>query len=208
MNDDAYREALRKKQHDDIAEAVNESAANGVITGGLYGGVGKLLTGGRTPGDFLKAGALGAATYAPIAAGTTYLGSKIMGAPDEDDPTAFTTRGLVGGLVGGGLLGAGIGALLGSGRLRGLAKLPGLAAHGAEVAAKELPMDNLLVEKLKKWAGNPGGASSAKSAALLAAILGGGSGGIGAGEGMQLDYTRNMLHHQRPQDDQEDSYVR
>lgn len=199
----AYQDALRRKQRDDIAEAVNESAANGAITGGLYGSIGKMLTGGRTPGALLKAGALGAATYAPLAAGSTALGSEVLGAPEEGDPTAFTTRGLVGGLLGGSAAGAGIGALLGGGRLRGLAKLP-FAAKAAEVAGRELPLDNLLIDKLKKWAGNPGGASSAKSAALLAALLGGGAGGIGASEGMQLDFARNLGRHQ---DDQEDGYA-
>ncbi len=203
MND-AYERAMRKKRHDDITDAVNESAANGAVTGGLYGAAGKMLAGGRTAGSLLKAGALGAATYAPIAAGTTALGSKIMGAPEEDDPTAFTTRGGIGGLVGGGLVGAGLGALLGSGRLRGLAKLP-FAAKAASLAEHELPLDNIIVDKLKKWASHPGGASSGKSAALLAAILGGGSGAVGASEGMQLDFARNLARHQSD-DGEEDGY--
>lgn len=195
-----YNEYMAKKRRQDaVEEATRESTLNGAATGALYGGVGRMLTGARRPGDILKAAALGAATYGPLAGGTTALGSKALGAPEDEDAGAFTTRGLVGGLLGGGVLGAAGGALLGSGRLRGLAKLP-FAGKVAKVAEKELPLDNLIVDKIKHWAKHPGAASSAKSAALLAAVLGTGAAGVGASEGMQLDYLRNAAHDEEGAD--------
>lgn len=132
-----------------------------------------------------------AAVSAPAAAGATALGDAILGDNDSEDPAGFTKRGGLGGALGGGLLGAGAGYLLGSGRLRGLAHIPG-AGKIASIAEKALPLDNIIADKLRKWATEGGHGMGMKAAGLLG--IGGAIGGghLGASEGMDIDALHNL----------------
>lgn len=64
-------------------------------------------------------------------------------------------------------------------------------------ANANLPLDNLLVDRLKSWASSPGMASAKKSAALLGGIGGSLGGASGFDEGMQLDYLKNLQEHEK-----------
>ncbi len=166
-----------------------DAALSGGFTGSLLGGVTKLLEGAKGAGAIGKSALAGGALYGGLAGGANYLGNMLLGKPAEDDEGApYTTRGTVGGGVGGALAGGGIGALISSAKVRGLADKIGLAA--------KMP-DNLIVDAFKA-AARPGG----RAGLLRAALLGGGLGGLagsytGADEGMQVDVLQDELRDRK-----------
>lgn len=170
----ARQEYARKRQ---AQSALQQATLSGAGTGAVLGGMSKLLGGSRDWRAIALRSLLGAGAGAGIAGGSNAVGQELLGPADDSEPTPFTVRGALGGLVGGGLLGAGAGALLGAGKLGRLAaKLP----------------DNLITEKLAALASRPG-AESAKRAAMLGGAIGGGvSAYQGADEGMQVDFLRNQ----------------
>ncbi len=166
-----------------------ESALSGAFTGSLLGGVGKVLEGAKAPGAIGKAAAGAGALYGGLAGGANYVGSLLLGQPDPDDAgSPYTTRGTVGGGLGGAAVGAGLGALSASDKFRALAGKAGLAG--------KMP-DNLIVDAFK-LAARPGG----RAGLLRAALLGGGLGSLagsytGADEGMQVDVIQDELRDKR-----------
>ncbi len=168
-------ELMQRKRRQSVGDAARQAAISGAVSGGALGGITSLLGGTRSKAALLKAALLGAGGGAGVAAGTTALGGAIMGAPEEDDPNAYTRRGAVGGLVGGGVLGAGIGALLTKGRM----KAPGLVGdYFTKLGTK--------------------GASGLKQGAA-AGSLGGALGAayMGSDEGMQVDAINQELLRRR-----------
>ena len=194
---DAYEEELRKRRRDQESSAVGEAARSAGLWGGLGGAAYQLVNGNRSIPSVLLRGLGSAAIAAPAAAGATAIGNALLGSPKSDDPAAYTTRGALGGGLGGALLGSGVGYLLGSGRLRGLAHLP-FAEKAAESVKKVLPIDNLITDRLRSWASMGSHANGLKSAGLLGGALGGFGAMTGSSEGMGVDAIRNL--QQRDQD--------
>ena len=156
-------------------------AASGALTGAGMGGIGKLLGGSRSLPAILGAAGTGAIAGGTAIPGAAYLGEQILGAPGEEDLQPYTARAGIGGALAGGAGGAGLGYLAGS----GLSAKAGSVFPGVAKALKaELPIDNMLVDWIKR--------SGGKKGALLGALLGaGGLGYLAADEGQQLDTIRN-----------------
>lgn len=164
-----------------------QMAASGGLTGAALGGIGKILSGSRSgigiAASALGAGALGA-TAVPSAA---YLGEQALGAPGEDELQPFTLRAGLGGAGVGAVAGGGVGAAMGSGLTSALGKaMPG----AAKAAASNLPLDNLIVDRLKKM----GGLKGALAGGALGAL---GMGFMAADEGQQLDTIRNLMRRKK-----------
>jgi hypothetical protein len=111
-----------------------------------------------------------------------------MGSPEEDDPSAYATRGLVGGLAAGGALGAGAGIAHMAG------KLPIPERFAGNAAARYLAR---LAEE--------GGAGALAKGAGIGALAGGAAGTYkGWEEGSALDSIDNAhKHHRRRQSEEE-----
>jgi len=184
---EAYYENMRRKHHENMLSSLAKMGLSAGTTGGIVGGATSLLGGARSLGGIAKGALGGAALAAPLAVGATGLGNLLMGAPDEGDSSAYARRAGLGGLIGGGLAGAAIGGLVGRRGIGAISKLP-----YAERVSEKLPLDNVIVDKIKQWAANPSAISSAKSAALLGSVLGGGAGFYAGDEGTQLDFLRNQ----------------
>ncbi len=175
------REKDREKHQ--IRDASLAAAKSGGMSAAILGGASSLV-GGRKP--WIKVGmdaALAGLGGASLAGGSTYLGSKLMGAPEEGEG-GFTNRAALGGAVAGGALGAGLGGLLGGGKLKWLSKVPGVA----EKLAAEGPFNNLVTDQIKKVA-KKGAGRTAAALGLGGAALGG---GLAANEGMAVDYLSTL----------------
>ena len=97
---------------DPARSAAKAAALSGAISGGALGLGTAVLGGKRKLLELLKASLIGGGAASALAGGATYAGSKLLGAPDPDDDSAYTTRGAVGGALGAGSLGALAGASL------------------------------------------------------------------------------------------------
>ncbi len=190
LPDSVLDEYRRRKEQKRIDEASTSAAKTGGISGALLGGLSGLLQSNGSVGKMAGKALLGGAGGAAVGGGSTYLGSEILGAPEEGAPGGFTNRGLLGGAVAGGLGGAGLGALLGGGRLKWLMAAPGIrkVASGAG--------DSLVGKGVKALMASPN--ASKKTAAALG--LGGAVIGAhtGSGEGMQLDYLNSLDDERDP----------
>jgi hypothetical protein len=160
-----------------------QMAASGGLTGAAMGGIGRILSGSRSLPAILASAAGGGALGASTIPGAAYLGEQVMGAPTTKDLQPYTARAGLGGASVGGLLGAGAGAATGSGLASRLAEaLPG----AAKTAGANLPLDNIIVDKLKRAGGWKG--------ALAGGLLGAGTlGYMAADEGQQMDTIRNIM---------------
>lgn len=176
--EDARRDYMRRKA---ASTATTQATLSGAGTGALVGGVSKMLAGGRKPTDIALRALLGALAGGTMAGGSNKVGQEVLGPAEDDEPTPFTTRGAVGGLVGGGAIGAGLGALLGGGKLNGIGKALG--------GALKIAPDNLLMDQVKRLAA---GGNVGKGAAMGGGLLGGVAAFQGADEGMQVDFLRNQ----------------
>jgi hypothetical protein len=195
VNDEEY---MRKKKREHAFRHAGETAA---LWGGLAGATGQLINGNRSVPSILLRGLGTAAVTGPAVAEGEALGHAVLGDPKDNDPTGYSVRGAVGGGLGGAALGGGVGYLLGSGRLRGLASLP-YAGKIAQTAKEFLPLDNIITDRLRKWAAKPSHTNGLKAAALLG-LGGGATAGLhGFYEGMDLDFLNNLKHQQEVQDDQ------
>lgn len=197
-----YDEMKKKKRRDTAVDAAKQAAMSAAGWGGIYGALNSVIHGNRSlPGIALR-GLTAAASAAPFAAGSTLLGSKLLGAPDDDESSAYTLRSALGGGLGGALLGGGAGYLLGRGGLGALSKIPGLV-KAAEWAKREkaLPLDNLFVDYVKKQAANPSPQAASKLGLLLGGIGGIGGAVSGISEGGGIDAMRNVNRELGEDDD-------
>lgn len=112
---------------DEMRDAAIQAALAGAGSGALYGLGARLLGGSKaaTVAQLMKAAGIGAATGGSFAGGSTLLGSSIMGPPEEEDPSAYTKRASLGGLLGGGAIGAIAGGMASRGKVKIPAKVPG-----------------------------------------------------------------------------------
>lgn len=175
---------------DSILKNVGLAALSGVGSGALMGGAGRFIAGSRKLKEMLKAAAMGGALSGATAGLATGAGTAAMGVPDSDESNAYATRGLTGGALLGGTVGAGIGGALG---LKGpgiLAKLPKIVKQ----AGSNLPLDNMLTDKLLAYAAKPGASSAVKGALLGAGTLGAAASYLGGDEGMQIDLIRDQMN--------------
>lgn len=160
-----------------IRDATLTAMLGGGTTGAVLGGLGGLFDPkGLTAKGIGTKALLGALGSAGVAGGSTYLGNKLMGVPDDADPTGYTTRGGVGGAVGGGAVGAGLGALAARGKI----PIPKSSPEFLRAYAQKLK-----AMPLSKGAGI--------GAALGALGLGSAAAYMGADEGMQLDFFHNQV---------------
>lgn len=187
----AYYDTMRDEEEKSAMQAAKDAAKSAALWGTIGGISTQLLGGNRSiPSILLRGLGMGAAS-APIAAGATALGQEALGQPNPEDPTGYTKRGALGGAVGGGLMGAGLGYLLGGGRLRGLAKMPMMQKAG-RYAEKVLPIDNLITDYLKHYASSPS-PEMAKKAATLLGLTGTAVGGLkGLYAGEEADELKNL----------------
>lgn len=161
---------------DDVRNASLKAALSGGLSGAIFGAGARALSGSKaaTLKELLKAAGIGAATAGGIAGGSTFVGSSLAGAPEEDDPSGYTKRGALGGGITGGIVGAGLGALAAKGKIGIPAKSPAF---------------------LKTYFAN---LKSSPHALLKGAGVGALAGGLpaahfAADEGMQLDFIKNEM---------------
>lgn len=152
-----------------------------------------------------KAGATAGALSAPLVGAGGAIGQGLMGEPDAEEistDSPWTKRAAIGGLLGGGAIGATLGGLQGAGKLRALSALLGKKIN-PEIRSvirggiKELPSDNVLVDKFRKLGQKPGTVSAGKGALLGGGILGGLAGYQGMDEGMQADVLAQELQRRK-----------
>lgn len=186
-----YYDAEKKHERDAALESAKQAATSAGAWGGSFSALGQLLGGNRSFPS-IAARALGsAATWGALGGGANYLGHEILGAPAENDPSAGIKQSAVGGAVGGGVGGAGLGYLLGSGKLSGLKDLPG-AGTISKIAHETLPLDNMVTDMIKSRIAHPSRGQGLKLAATLG-LLGAGLGGFNAATtGMESDTNRNL----------------
>jgi hypothetical protein len=182
-----YRaEMIKRKQEQEINDAAAEAAISGGSYGALGGGGLALLGGVKSWPKILAAALAGGATAGGFAGGATKIGGEVMGAPDENDDAPYTERAALGGTIAGGLSGAGLGALLASGKLKGLLKYPKIAKLW-----ESAPVKGKVGDWLRHTAREPDGIK--RTAATMGA-LGAGLGGYqGFSEGMGVDAYRNAV---------------
>lgn len=188
---EAYYDAMKEQQRKDAVDSAKEAAKSAAIWGGLGGAANQLIYGNRSIPSILLRGLGTAAAAAPMAAGAVSLGHSLLGAPDPEDPVAYSARGALGGALGGGLLGGGLGYLMGGGRLRGLAKIPH-AEKIASAAKAALPLDNLIVDHLKRLMMSPSKETAAKAAMMLGLTGAIGGGVEGLMQGSDVDEMHNI----------------
>ncbi len=193
---DMIERRRKEQERARISEATNEAAKSGGIAGTVLGGAADILSGNRSIPKFIGKAALGGALGAGLTGGATWLGSEVMGAPDADSRGGFTNRTALGGALAGGALGAGLGGLLGGGKLAWLGKIGPIEKKLAEAAkpASDITkkagglFDNLLADKIKTLAKKGPG----RTAGALG-LAGAGIGGFqGAQEGMGIDYLESL----------------
>lgn len=178
MDAQAHNDRMRGKRRSAIAEAMTSAALSGAAGGALLGGASRILGGTRKFSDLLKGMGTAGAIGGGLAAGSTGIGSAMLGMPDKEESHGFTHRGALGGAVGGTLLGAGLGALAGKGHI----KAPG---------------SNLISDYFRNLA-KRGGSTGLLHGAAAGAVGGGLAAGYqGADEGMQLDFLRSELEDQK-----------
>jgi hypothetical protein len=160
-----------------------QMAASGGLTGAAMGGIGKILGGSRSLPGIAGAAILGGGLGATTIPGASWLGEQVMGAPDDSELQPYTARAGLGGAAVGGLTGGLAGAATGSGLASRLAEaFPG----AAKAVSANLPLDNIIVDRLKRAGGWKG--------ALAGGLLGAGAlGFMAADEGQQMDTIRNLM---------------
>lgn len=157
----------KKRKAESVLPGIAKASLSGAATGGILGGVERLLSGARKA-DILRGSLAGAGIYGGVTAGSQAIGGLELGAADPDDPHAMTTRGLVGGLTAGGIGGAALGGLAAAGHVK-------------------LPLPKLL-EEYYRTLGKGGRWLEGSAMGAGAGMLGGGY--IGRSEGQEADTWR------------------
>jgi hypothetical protein len=161
-------------------------AGSGALTGGGMGAVGKILSGSRSLPKIGLSSIIGALTGATTIPAASYIGEEILGKPEENEYNPYMLRAGIGGGVVGGLGGGILGALGGSGIAEKLAdKIPGVAS----AISKNVPLDNIIVDQIKKRGGKWGAGIGAIAGAA-------GLGYLASDEGQQMDTIRNAIKRQ------------
>ena len=176
---------------DDLTLAATIKAAlSGAASGAIFGAGGRFFTGAKKMSDILKAAGIGSIVGAGITGGSTAVGSELMGAPRAEEANPYTYRSALGGFLAGGAGGAGLAALLASGKMpsSALAKL-----------GRVLPINNILTDKLSGYGKAPSMANMKK-----AVLMGGAAGALPssyleADEGMGVDIIMRELEEERKQ---------
>jgi hypothetical protein len=159
----------RKKE----APAWRKAAISSAVSGGVLGSLSAFKKGSKAI-PVLKNVAGAAGLGAALGGGGTYIGSKILGAPDKNDPAAITKRAALGGAI------AGLG--LGGGVVLALRK------------GKNVPFIGTLKDIAKDWRGTEFIKRAPVVASTGAGALVGGlaAGAYAADEGQQVDTMRNL----------------
>lgn len=187
----AYYDAIKQKEHDNAVSSAAKTALSSGVWGVPYGAASSLLSGQRSIPKILAAGLGSGLTTGSIGGGASLLGEELFGPANPNDPSAYAKQAGAGGVLGGGGLGAGTGYLLGTGKLAGLSHVPG-AETIAKAAKASLPLDNLMVDWIKRKMMKPSHGSGLALAAGLG-LLGGGLGGIlGTEAGMDRDVASHL----------------
>jgi hypothetical protein len=194
---DQYYDAIKKKERDSAIDSAKKTAFTSGIWGGALGGMDAMLYGQRSVPKILLRG-LGTGLMAGgIGGGASLLGDELLGPANPNDPSAHTKESALGGALGGAGIGAGAGYLMGTGKLSGLAHLPRAGAIG-KAAHAALPLDNLVVDWIKKKMRHPSSNSGLALAAGLG-LLGGTLGGVhGAEAGMDRDLAAHLGEEDEP----------
>lgn len=149
-----------------MRDDTKKAALSGAASGGLLGLAGSALGGGGIK-QALRSALLGALAGGTVSGGGIAIGDTVMGAPEQGEINPYTRRGA----LGGGIAGAGVGALLGGALAKKYLKIP-KATGITQFFANRQP----------------------KMAAALGAMGGGLAGAYQAGdEGMQLDFIQNEI---------------
>jgi hypothetical protein len=142
-------------------------------SGGVLGAIPAFRTGSTFKGS-LKGIATGAGLGALLGGGGTYIGTKLLGKPKRNDPTAITKRAALGGSI----AGLGLGAL-GVAALRRGKRLPGIGT--LDEAAQNWRPANFIR--------NSGAPIAIGTGALTGAVI---AGAHTTDEGQQVDTLRNL----------------
>lgn len=142
-------------------------------SGGVLGAIPAFRTGSTFKGS-LKGIATGAGLGALLGGGGTYIGTKLLGKPKRNDPTAITKRAALGGSI----AGLGLGSL-GVAALRRGKRLPGIGT--LDEAAKNWRPANFI-----RSSGAP---LAIGTGALIGAAI---AGAHATDEGQQVDTLRNL----------------
>jgi hypothetical protein len=181
-----------------IIEAALRASLSGAATGGVVGGGLRFLKGGKQ-GDIIRSMLKGTAVGGAAAGGSQLIGSSIMGAPDEEsDGSPYAVRGALGGALGGGSIGALIGMLIANGKIPRLPmKTPQFITKAGQAIMREIPTNNMVVDKLRALGQAPTLEKIRKGAAyggLMGAVPGA---LIGADEGQVVDTVLHEYQNQK-----------
>lgn len=186
---------------------LKELALSGIISGGVLGAGGKAISGAKKLSDILKAGAVGAGAGGALSLGSGAIGGAVLGEAGENEESAHTKRGSLGGALGGALVGGLAGGVATSAKARALVmKLANKYGKGASVkdafASKDSAgnVTNILLDKIKKI-NNP-----KIGAAVGAGTLGSVAAYQGADEGMQLDFVESLRRERQRKKAMEDRF--
>lgn len=193
---DALYDAMKKKERDSVLESAKKTAISAGEWGSAYGALDALLYGQRSVPKILLRGLGTGLAGAGIGGASSLIGDELLGPANPDDPSAHTKEGAVGGTLGGAALGGTGGYMLGSGKLSGLSHLPGAESLG-KAAHAALPLDNLIVDWIKKKMKHPSHGSGLALAGGLG-LLGAAVGGLhGAEAGMDRDTAAHLEDEER-----------
>lgn len=167
---------------DDYWKRYLQMAASGALTGAGFGGIGRILGGSRSIAQILGSGAAGAAIGATAIPASAMIGEAVLGAPEEEDRQPYTLRAGLGGAA----AGAGLGGIGGAAMSSGLSdRLAQALPKTAKFMSSNLPLDNIIIDKIRKI--GPG--KGALAGSLLGAL---GLGFMASDEGQQIDTIRNL----------------
>jgi hypothetical protein len=175
-------EDLAQKEYDQkLMQMIRDATLTSAGVGGTYGVISSLVSGATKPKQVLSLALKDAALSGLVGGSGTYLGSKIFGAPREEEKAPYAKRSGIGGALSGMVMGGAVGALAGKGFIK-----PASAP--------------LLTRYFSKLSQNPSWKNAQRGATAGAAgggILGG---YLGNDEGQALDMINNMSDDHGPEE--------
>lgn len=175
-------EDIAQKEYDrKLMKMIRDATLTSAGVGGTYGVISSLVNGATKPKQVLSLALKDAALSGLVGGSGTYLGSKIFGAPREDEKAPYAKRSGIGGALSGMALGGAVGALAGKGFIK-----PSSAP--------------LMTRYFAKLSQNPSWKNVQRGATAGAAgggILGG---YLGNDEGQALDMINNMSDDHGPEE--------